>query len=314
MNNLIQGNLVHGYGFSHTDLGAIYTLSKSPSTYFLENYAFNATWNGLYTDEGSNSMIFINNSMMEQGGHGYGWYNPNQGSGTTLNPGMHTANNTFIDNFGEYEPGRDFTDAPNGTGILNNTFLRNFVVNDLIDTDAFGQRVAYRAGIPPVSRASRPVSNPPVLDMYATLIFPERSGEDLVVDIWNFDDMDFIHVSFESSIGQPTSSPSTIPADDHVLVMWRLPPVGCRSLEIKIMIKYTNSRTGEDETYTVSGTMPGFKPLGGSWLYSSTWPAALGESCDKFGVRTGGRNFNGMNKSLPTTLLTLEFGLIDFQT
>lgn len=62
-----------------------------------------------------------------------------------LNPGMHTANNTFIDNFGEYEPGRDFTDAPNGTGIVNNTFLRNFVVDAIIDTDTFGQRVAYRA-------------------------------------------------------------------------------------------------------------------------------------------------------------------------
>ncbi|KYG44356.1 hypothetical protein M433DRAFT_135628 [Acidomyces richmondensis BFW] len=256
MNHIIKGNLVHGYGFSHTDLGAIYTLSKSPSTYFLENYAFNATWNGFYTDEGSNSIIFINNSMMEQGGHGFG-------SGTMLNPGMHTANNTFIDNFGEYEPGRDFTDAPNGTGIVNNTFLRNFVVDAIIDTDTFGQRVA-------------PVTNPPVSERYAALIFPELQGEVLEVDVWNFDDMDYIDVSFKSSIGHAKNSPSTIPADGHILVNWQLPPLRCKQLEIEVTIKYTNSRTGDVKSNTVSGNMPGLKPLDELWSTSSTWPATLG--------------------------------------
>lgn len=50
-NNLIHGNLIRDFGFSHTDLGAIYTLSSSPSTYITENYALNSTWYGVYTDE-----------------------------------------------------------------------------------------------------------------------------------------------------------------------------------------------------------------------------------------------------------------------
>lgn len=51
MNNVIHGNLIHDYGYSHTDLGSIYTLSKSPSTYITQNYAFNSSWYGVYTDE-----------------------------------------------------------------------------------------------------------------------------------------------------------------------------------------------------------------------------------------------------------------------
>jgi hypothetical protein len=57
MNNVIEGNLIHSYGLSHSDLGAVYTLSKSPDTHISENYAFDSSWYGFYTDEGSKSYI-----------------------------------------------------------------------------------------------------------------------------------------------------------------------------------------------------------------------------------------------------------------
>jgi hypothetical protein len=79
-NNRIEGNLIHGYGFSHTDLGAIYTLSKSPSTYIVENYALDSNIGfGLYQDEGSNSYLSQNNIMLSNGA----WYAQN---------GVNTAN------------------------------------------------------------------------------------------------------------------------------------------------------------------------------------------------------------------------------
>ncbi|KAM7192178.1 xylanase A [Rhypophila sp. PSN 637] len=52
-NNLIHGNLAHRYGYGHTDLGAYYTLSKSPDTYLTDNYAFDNgvnTANNTYKD------------------------------------------------------------------------------------------------------------------------------------------------------------------------------------------------------------------------------------------------------------------------
>lgn len=52
-NNLIAGNLIHDYGHSHTDLGAVYTLAKSPNTVIRNNYAQDGDWFGLYTEEGA---------------------------------------------------------------------------------------------------------------------------------------------------------------------------------------------------------------------------------------------------------------------
>ena len=300
-NNLIQGNLVHGYGFSHTDLGAIYTLSKSPSTYIVENYALNSTWYGVYTDEGSNSLIILNNTFLSQGGEGYGWYNPNQGSGKTLDPGMHTANHTLLDNFGAYAPGRDFTDAPNGTGILNNTFLRNFVVASLADTTAEGQRTAYRAGIPPGERGLRPVTNSPIPDIYAGIRFPEAANDNLTVDVWNFDDADFDNVSYKISTSdyvaiQAIDLPTTIPADSLQTATWHLLVHGCPPPSISVHITYTNTRTSKTNTLTINGTMPGalLSPANNSWSFSSTWPAQVGQFCNNMlNIRTGGRAVNG---------------------
>jgi hypothetical protein len=80
-NNLIQGNLIEGYGNSHTDLGAIYTLSKSPSTYISESYVFDSNAGyGIYTDEGPNSYSIQDNIFLSNGI----WYARN---------GVNTANN-----------------------------------------------------------------------------------------------------------------------------------------------------------------------------------------------------------------------------
>lgn len=62
-NNRIDGNLVHSYGFSHTDLGGVYTLSTSPSTYVTDNYVYDSGYWGLYNDEGSNSLIETGNIL-----------------------------------------------------------------------------------------------------------------------------------------------------------------------------------------------------------------------------------------------------------
>ena len=46
MNGLISNNLIHDYGEQHTDLGGIYTLSKSPNTLITENYIYSTNGYG----------------------------------------------------------------------------------------------------------------------------------------------------------------------------------------------------------------------------------------------------------------------------
>ncbi|KAI1510815.1 Beta-helix multi-domain protein [Pyrenophora tritici-repentis] len=132
MNNRIEGNLVHGYGYSHTDLGAIYTLSKSPSTYIVENYGFDSSGFGAYTDEGSNSYLIQDNIFLSNGI----WYARN---------GVNTANNTITGNFGKTGP----------------TISGNTIVSDISKISDAGKKIAQRAGVLPEKRAGRPVSNPP---------------------------------------------------------------------------------------------------------------------------------------------------------
>jgi parallel beta-helix repeat protein len=299
-NNVIKGNLIHDYGYSHTDLGAIYLLSKSPDTYVLGNYAENSTYHGIYTDEGANSIIIKNNAMMSQGGHGYGWYNPNQGSGTRLFPFMRTGNNTLIDNLGVYRSGRDFTFAPDGTGILNNTFHRNFVVNQVQDANMAGLRVSYRAGIPPGLRGTRPVSNIPTMsDAGVQLRFLHGGAGDFAVDVWNFDDAPLDDVSFEfNNTGitvEAVDAAKSIPADNHKSSTWRIVSSNCPPPPISVTVSYVNSRTKVSNKITVSGTTPGNgkASIPKPWLFSSTWTAAAGEVCNGYlGIRTGGREIN----------------------
>ncbi|OAG07405.1 uncharacterized protein CC84DRAFT_1242942 [Paraphaeosphaeria sporulosa] len=131
-NNRIEGNLIHAYGLSHTDLGAIYTLSKSPSTYITQNYAFDSNVGfGVYTDEGSNSYIIQNNILLSSGS----WYARN---------GVNTANNTITGNFGK-----------SGPSMSGNT-----IVSDISKVSADAKKAADRAGVLPERRGNRPVSNP----------------------------------------------------------------------------------------------------------------------------------------------------------
>lgn len=303
MNNLIEGNLIHAYGLSHTDLGATYTLSKSPDTHISDNYALNSSWYGMYTDEGSNSYIITGNNYLSNGP----WYAPNQGCPTC---GVHNANNTLINNFGH--SGADEVNFPNGSGNFNDTFIDNLNVASLDLTHEEAHRVAYRAGILPGNRGSRPVSNPGTPDSYLSLIFLPGSqpGEiSVVANMSNFDDSDFQDVSFHASTNDNRDYnlvstgqvPHTIPANGAAAVMWTLPSKqGSQSCitppQVSVTVKYKNPRTNTSNIVSSSGTFSGTEPLPSGLSASATWPGATsGQICNSgntalLGIRVGGRD------------------------
>ncbi|KAH7393808.1 hypothetical protein DE146DRAFT_746577 [Phaeosphaeria sp. MPI-PUGE-AT-0046c] len=129
-NNRVEGNLIHRYGLSHTDLGALYTLSKSPDTVITENYAYDSSGFGMYTDEGSNSYSITNNVLLSNGI----WYAQN---------GVNTGNNAITGNYGK-----------NGGARQGNT-----IVQDLSKADDKAKGIADRAGVEKGKRAGRPTSN-----------------------------------------------------------------------------------------------------------------------------------------------------------
>lgn len=229
--------------------------------------------------------------MLGEWGRGFGWYNPNQ------NRNLNTGNLTIVDNFGMWKPGWDFTDAPNHTGYYNSTFHRDFVVGGLLQVKPEGQRVAYRAGIPPARRAGRPVSNPPISDAYLGLDFPSTAKGKLVATLWNFDDSDFRVGSVKASAShgrvKATRLPSRVPADGIATARWELDMNGCSVPVISVTATYTNLRTKKEETITANGTMPGYLPLNSTLKTSSTWPVTFGQRCSQVSIRTGGRNTNG---------------------
>lgn len=302
MNNVIKGNLIHSYGLSHTDLGAIYTLSKSPDTHISENYAYDSKWYGFYTDEGSNSLIATQNNYLSDGA----WFAPNEGCATC---GVHTANNTLVNNFGHN--GEDRVNFPNGAGTFNDTFLSNLNVASLDLTSEAAHRVAYRAGIAPGRRGSRPVTNSRTSDSYLALNFLNglHPGEFVVVaDMSNFDDFDFVNVVVQSSLSgnvnyelnSTHSNSLTVPANGITSTNWTLstkhdflcttPPM------VHISATYRNPRTGISNTITRSGTIPGMQPIPPGLTASATWPfVTSGQVCSSsnntvLGIRTGGRD------------------------
>lgn len=302
MNNLIHGNLIHAYGLSHTDLGATYSLSKSPDTHISNNYAFNSSWYGMYTDEGSNSYIITNNDYLSNGN----WFAPNQGCPTC---GVHTSNNTLENNFGHV--GSDQVNFPNGSGNFNDTFIDNLNVPSLAMTSEEGQRVAYRAGILPGRRGSRPISNPGSSDSYLSLAFSSLPGGQVKVTatLSNFDDVEFTNVSFNQAVTgaakyklTPTGRvPRSIPANSASAVKWQLEAshsskICTGSPTISITAKYTNPRTGKSETISATGTVPGMQALPSGLSTSTTWPGtSTGEVCSQGGntllsITSGGRD------------------------
>jgi hypothetical protein len=130
-NNRIEGNLIHRYGLSHTDLGALYTLGKSPGTVIANNYAYDSSGFGMYTDEGSNSYNISSNVLLSNGI----WYAQN---------GVNTANNVINANYGK-----------NGGARTGNT-----IVKDLASAPQDAKNIADRAGVELGKRGGRPVSNP----------------------------------------------------------------------------------------------------------------------------------------------------------
>lgn len=299
MNNLIDGNLIHAYGLSHTDLGATYTLSKSPDTHISHNYVLTSSWYGMYTDEGSNSYIITNNDYLSNGN----WYAPNQGCPTC---GVHNGNNTLQDNFGHTAP--DEVNFPRHSGNFNDTFIDNLNVLGLNLTDEAAHRVAYRAGILPGRRASRQVSNPATPDSYISLVFaPGQGGQvHVIVMLSNFDDVNLDDVSFSqgvtgSGVLVPQGPlPRSIPANSAASATWKLVIQGKEacvgSLLVSVHVKYTNPRTGVSNTLSSSGTVPGTQGLPTGLSSSATWPQPMfGELCSNeehnlLTIRTGGRD------------------------
>ncbi|KAI3318055.1 pectin lyase-like protein [Xylariaceae sp. AK1471] len=245
-NNRIDGNLVHNYGLSHTDLGGIYTLSASPGTVILNNYVYDSQYFGLYTDEGSSQMQATNNVLMSNGP----WLAQNFGAGN-----IHTGNNEYLDNWGK--SGSALDGKPNHSGDAKNTYLRNYIASDVSKTSSAAQKAAYRAGVLPERRAGRPVSNNPNLpDAYLSI---GMQGSNLAINLTNFDDISFSGVSFKVTAQGATLSsinmPSTIPGAASVAATFNLN--GANNPSVSATVTYTNPRTKQSRSLSVSGKPQG---------------------------------------------------------
>lgn len=222
-NNQIDGNLIHRYGYGHTDLGALYTLSKSPDTYVTNNYALDSSGFGTYTDEGSNSYIIANNVMLSDGQ----WSAQN---------GANTANNSYKDNY--YK-----------SGIAR---AGNIQISNLSQASVAAKRVAYRAGVLPAKRTGRAVSNPG--DVADGVVSVSVNGGNLIITVDNFDDAEFTGVSFASSgltIGSNVGVvPATVPANGKTTATYKIN--GNTNGRATVTVKYVNSRTGQSKTLTGS--------------------------------------------------------------
>ncbi|KAH8172316.1 hypothetical protein LIA77_06571 [Sarocladium implicatum] len=219
-NNLILSNLVHSYGLSHTDLAALYTLGKSPSTFVNENFNFDSSFAGIYNDEGSNSMTFEYNDLFSSAT----WQNLN---------GVNTANNTYKHNW--------YLDGP--------SVDTNNQASSVSDTDAVGQRVAYRAGLEPSKRAGKPVTNP--TDLADGFLGISCSDGTLTLTFWNFDDSTFSDVKFTASANDGSrlsdkSIPTEIEPDSWDQATYSVSGSGCPDFTAEV--SYQNQRTGVAET------------------------------------------------------------------
>lgn len=221
-NNLIAGNLLHRYGLSHTDLGALYTLSKSPSSVVTQNYAYDSSGFGVYTDEGSNSYSITSNVLFSSGN----WYARN---------GQNTANNTFNDNWGKSGQ------AQSG----------NSIVSSLAQASLSARRTAYRAGVLPAKRTGRQVSNANLPDGEVSI---DSANGQVRVAINNFDDGKFTNMVFTVAANGAALTAVSVPTEaqgDAATVATYKVPSGNRPT-VQASVKYTNSRTGVTSTVTAS--------------------------------------------------------------
>ncbi|KAF5963254.1 hypothetical protein FBULB1_13516 [Fusarium bulbicola] len=173
-NNLIEGNLIHHFGQSHTDFGGIYTLSRSPNTTVSSNFIYDAGWQAMHPEQLT------------------GW-------------------NTVIDNWGKLgvKDNEILDGFPNHSGRRNNTFLRNYLGPYVNGTSLIAQRAAHRAGVVPSKRKGRPVtSDPDIADAYLDFKVSDRH---VAVYVTNFDDLDFKDVIFHISGPGVTFTKRSIP-------------------------------------------------------------------------------------------------------
>ncbi|KAF5567280.1 xylanase A [Fusarium napiforme] len=214
-NNLIEGNLIHHFGQSHTDFGGVYTLSRSPNTTVSSNFIYDAGWQALYPDEASRNITWYNNLGFTSGKY----YAPNDWI-----PEQLTGWNTVIDNWGKLgvKDNEVLDGFPNHSGRRNNTFLRNYLAPDVNATSLIAQRAAYRAGVIPSKRKGRPVTNDP--DIGDAYLDVKVSDGLVVVNVTNFDDVDFRDVVFRISgpgvAFTRKSTPRSIPADSSAAAVY----------------------------------------------------------------------------------------------
>ncbi|KAF9780341.1 hypothetical protein IL306_000626 [Fusarium sp. DS 682] len=235
-NNLIEGNLIHHFGQSHTDFGGVYTLSRSPDTVVSSNLIYDAGWQALYPDEASRNITWFNNLGFTSGRY----YAPNDWI-----PEQLTGWNTVIDNWGKLGVnGNEVLDGfPNFSGRRNNTFLRNYLAPHVNGTSLIAQRAAFRAGVIPSKREGRPVTNcPDIADSY--LDIKVNDGR-VVINMTNFDDVDFSDVVFRVSGPGVTfteeSSPRSIPADGSATAVYTFS--GSPKGNSTARVNYINPRT-----------------------------------------------------------------------
>ena len=285
MNNNITGNLVHSYVLRHGDGAGFYTLSASPNTYIRNNYDYDSSLFGVYTDEGSNKLNIVENCFLPSGN----WFNPNQ------SPTNDVGNNTLIDNFGGN--GNPAVNFPDGTAAWGNTLIRNYQTGMYVtQTSVTGQRTAYRAGVLPGRRSGRPVSNNPNLaDGHIAVIFPADIATGVItVNVSNFDDVAFTGVLFSAIISSPftltpVSEPTSVPANSFALATWKVSGGNCTAPLFSVKVVYTNPRLAKSNTLSSSITMPGTgSGLLGGWVTSSNFPAAFGHTCYTMGITTSG--------------------------
>ncbi|KAH8801389.1 pectin lyase fold/virulence factor [Xylogone sp. PMI_703] len=256
-NNTIEGNLIHGYGTTHTDLGGVYTLSESPGTLVINNYMYDSAYKGLHPDEGTANITYINNLCFNDAL----WYDPNDSD-----PTYRTGNNTLLDNWGKNKnPKYPLDGYPNHTGPHNNTFLRNHIVPDVTQTSARAQRAAYRSGILPARRAGRPVSNNVTLaDGFLAI---ESRNQLVEIRVDNFDDVTYTGVSLQvraADVGhghkyelESIKVPKSIPANSFAVATYQLrgKTNGQVNVTVTATASYKNPRTGRKGLLSTSGNI-----------------------------------------------------------
>jgi hypothetical protein len=153
--------------------------------------------------------------------------------------------NTVIDNWGKLGvEGNEVLDGfPNFSGRRNNTFLRNYLAPHVNGTSLVAQRAAFRAGIIPSKREARPVTNcPNIADSYLDV---QVSDGRVVVNVTNFDDVDFTNVVFRISgpgvIFKEEHIPGSIPADGSAAAVYTFS--GSQEGNSTARVNYVNPRT-----------------------------------------------------------------------